>query len=182
MEDLEWIVRTGATDKEAKVRSEVKKLWEIYKAKSPDRVAVYVPCLTRCLGTDFLTHLRYSFTAPMTPVIRRYLNVVAPGVAPTVISNPLARSVSNSRPPPTFKKPKVPAALHSSSTTTSGLTFEESDDGRDEEVEASDDEASEGEDPARSFIVPLSDTSVFDNDEEDESMDGEEVMTYFAGL
>jgi hypothetical protein len=41
MEDLEWIIRTGATDREAKVRGEIKKCWEVYKRVWPERVAQY---------------------------------------------------------------------------------------------------------------------------------------------
>lgn len=39
MEELEWIIRTGATDREAKVRGEIKKCWEVYKDVWPERVA-----------------------------------------------------------------------------------------------------------------------------------------------
>lgn len=38
MEELEWIIRTGATDREAKVRGHIKQCWEIYKTTWPERV------------------------------------------------------------------------------------------------------------------------------------------------
>lgn len=38
MEELEWMIRTGATDREAKVRTEIKKCWEVYKTTWPERV------------------------------------------------------------------------------------------------------------------------------------------------
>lgn len=38
MEELEWIIKTGATDREAKVRGEIKKCWEVYKKVWPERV------------------------------------------------------------------------------------------------------------------------------------------------
>lgn len=38
VEELEWIVRVGATDKEQKVRAEIKKVWEVYKRVWKDRV------------------------------------------------------------------------------------------------------------------------------------------------
>lgn len=38
MEDLEWVIRIGATDREPKVRSEIKKCWEAYKGLWPERV------------------------------------------------------------------------------------------------------------------------------------------------
>ncbi|ORY84633.1 hypothetical protein BCR35DRAFT_259369, partial [Leucosporidium creatinivorum] len=42
MEELEWVIRTGATDREAKVRGEIKKCWEVYKEVWPERVAQWV--------------------------------------------------------------------------------------------------------------------------------------------
>lgn len=39
MDELEWVIRTGATDKEQKVRAEIKKVWERYKREWPERVA-----------------------------------------------------------------------------------------------------------------------------------------------
>lgn len=39
IEDLEWMIKTGATDREPKVRAEMKKCWEAYKTVWPDRVA-----------------------------------------------------------------------------------------------------------------------------------------------
>lgn len=38
--ELEWIIKTGATDREAKVRGEIKKSWEIYKVQWSERVSV----------------------------------------------------------------------------------------------------------------------------------------------
>lgn len=37
--ELEWIIKTGATDREAKVRGEIKKSWEIYKSQWPERIS-----------------------------------------------------------------------------------------------------------------------------------------------
>lgn len=39
MDELEWVIRTGATDKEQKVRAEIKKVWEVYKQEWPERIA-----------------------------------------------------------------------------------------------------------------------------------------------
>ncbi|GAA6015650.1 hypothetical protein JCM11491_007184 [Sporobolomyces phaffii] len=83
VEELEWIIKTAAVDKDVKVRAEAKKCWEVYKREWPERVA--------------------SFTSPMTPTIRRYLNVTANGPS----------AATNSRAPP-VKKPRVPSALSSS--------------------------------------------------------------------
>ncbi|KAK4050626.1 hypothetical protein OIV83_003352 [Microbotryomycetes sp. JL201] len=91
IDDLEWLIKVGATDREPKVRAEMKKCWEVYKITWPERVA--------------------SFTAPMTPVIRRYLNVAAnagAGAAPS--ASAAARSA------PVVKKPRVPSALSSSTS------------------------------------------------------------------
>ncbi|GAA5896002.1 uncharacterized protein JCM6883_001684 [Sporobolomyces salmoneus] len=88
IDELEWIIKTAAVDRDAKVRTEAKKCWEVYKREWPDRVA--------------------SFVSPMTPTIRRYLNVNA--------SAPTASSTSNGSrsQPPVAKKPRVPSALSSS--------------------------------------------------------------------
>ncbi|KDE09841.1 hypothetical protein MVLG_00239 [Microbotryum lychnidis-dioicae p1A1 Lamole] len=77
VEEIEWVIRTGATDREAKVRGEIKKCWEVYKREWPDRVA--------------------QFTAPMTPISRKYLNVTAVGAPSTG--------------QPSGPKPKVPLSL-----------------------------------------------------------------------
>lgn len=37
-EELEWMLKTAATDREAKVREAVKKVWDAYKREFPDRV------------------------------------------------------------------------------------------------------------------------------------------------
>ncbi|GAA5862293.1 hypothetical protein JCM1840_001712 [Sporobolomyces johnsonii] len=91
IEDLEWIIKTGATDREPKVRAEMKKCWQVYQREWPERV--------------------YNFTAPMTPVIRRYLNIT---VAP---SAGLSSSTSSR---PVIKKPRVPASLSSSVSSSTG--------------------------------------------------------------
>lgn len=39
IDELEWIVRVGATDKEVKVRALVKSIWEAYQREWPDRVS-----------------------------------------------------------------------------------------------------------------------------------------------
>lgn len=39
IEDLEWIIKTGAVGREATVRAEMKKCWDVYRREWPDRVA-----------------------------------------------------------------------------------------------------------------------------------------------
>ncbi|KAM0791723.1 hypothetical protein ACM66B_003992 [Microbotryomycetes sp. NB124-2] len=94
IDELEWLIKVGATDREPKVRAEMKKCWEVYKVTWPERVA--------------------SFTAPMTPVIRRYLNVAATASSAAATST----SATATRVAPIAKKPRVPSAL--SSSTSSG--------------------------------------------------------------
>lgn len=39
IDELEWVIKVGATDREPKVRAEIKKCWEVYKSLWPERVA-----------------------------------------------------------------------------------------------------------------------------------------------
>ncbi|GAA5864833.1 hypothetical protein JCM8547_009245 [Rhodosporidiobolus lusitaniae] len=76
MADLEWLIKTGATGREATVRADMKKCWEVYKREWPERVQ--------------------QFTAPMTPTIRKYLKVVdnpggAAPAAPPAAARPAAK-------------------------------------------------------------------------------------------
>ncbi|SCV73472.1 BQ2448_7398 [Microbotryum intermedium] len=86
VEELEWVIRIGATDREPKVRGEIKKCWNVYKREWPERVA--------------------QFTAPMTPISRKYLNVAAVG----------GPSTSHALGP----KPRAPSGLSSSVSASSG--------------------------------------------------------------
>lgn len=45
VEELEWIIKTAAVDRDAKVRAEAKKCWEVYKREWPERVARFVRIL-----------------------------------------------------------------------------------------------------------------------------------------
>ncbi len=38
MDEVEWVLKHAATDREAKARAEAKKVWEIYKQTWPERV------------------------------------------------------------------------------------------------------------------------------------------------
>ncbi|GAA5839331.1 hypothetical protein JCM9279_005908 [Rhodotorula babjevae] len=96
IDDVEWLIKNGATGREASVRAEMKKCWEVYKREWPDRVA--------------------SFTAPMTPTIRKYLKVTdgIPGGA---------SSSAASRPPPRKPAPALgastgPASHHAPTRST----------------------------------------------------------------
>lgn len=40
IDELEWVIKVGATDREPKVRAEIKKCWEVYKSLWPERVAM----------------------------------------------------------------------------------------------------------------------------------------------
>ncbi|KAJ8293745.1 Protein stu-1 [Rhodotorula toruloides] len=88
IEDLEWVIKTGAVGREATVRADMKKCWEVYRREWPDRVA--------------------SFTAPMTPTIRKYLKVdqmhsSAPSTSsapPVRKPNPPPPSATTHAPPP----------------------------------------------------------------------------------
>ncbi|GAA5822442.1 hypothetical protein JCM3770_000271, partial [Rhodotorula araucariae] len=105
VEDLEWLIKTGATGREASVRSDMKKCWEVYKREWPERVP--------------------SFTAPMTPTIRKYLKVTdaLPGATLTAASRPPPRKPATlsastgpsshalSRPAATLAKSHGPPAL-----------------------------------------------------------------------
>ncbi|KAK4054991.1 hypothetical protein OIO90_003332 [Microbotryomycetes sp. JL221] len=95
IEDLEWLIKHGATDRESKVRSEMKKCWDVYRVTWPERVA--------------------SFTAPMTPIIRRYLNVTAPAPGAGMAAGTSSRNAAAT----VVKKPRVPSALSSSATAHS---------------------------------------------------------------
>ncbi|GAA5827362.1 hypothetical protein JCM11251_003780 [Rhodosporidiobolus azoricus] len=90
--DLEWLIKTGATGKEATVRADMKKCWEVYKREWPERVA--------------------SFTAPMTPTIRKYLKV-SDGVASSAPSAPPTRTAA-----PAAKKTHPLATSHGPSSSS----------------------------------------------------------------
>ncbi|KAL8278817.1 hypothetical protein RQP46_008886 [Phenoliferia psychrophenolica] len=91
VDELEWVVKTAATDREPKVRATAKSMWEVYKQVWPERV--------------------YAFTAPMTPVSRRYLNITA-AAAP---SNPAPKPA-----PIPFPKKATHEKSSSSSSSTHG--------------------------------------------------------------
>lgn len=38
MDEVEWLLKHVATDREAKARAEAKKVWEVYKETWPERV------------------------------------------------------------------------------------------------------------------------------------------------
>ncbi|PRQ77736.1 CLASP N terminal-domain containing protein [Rhodotorula toruloides] len=80
IEDLEWVIKTGAVGREVTVRADMKKCWEVYRREWPDRVA--------------------SFTAPMTPTIRKYLKVDQMHTS--------APSASSAHPAPPARKPNPP--------------------------------------------------------------------------
>ncbi|BGP33245.1 hypothetical protein JCM10296v2_005039 [Rhodotorula toruloides] len=80
IEDLEWVIKTGAVGREVTVRADMKKCWEVYRREWPDRVA--------------------SFTAPMTPTIRKYLKVDQMHTS--------APSTSSAHPAPPARKPNPP--------------------------------------------------------------------------
>ncbi|TNY24308.1 clasp N terminal-domain-containing protein [Rhodotorula diobovata] len=50
IDDLEWLIKTGATGREAGVRAEMKKCWEVYKREWPERVASCVLSLPSCVS------------------------------------------------------------------------------------------------------------------------------------
>ncbi|GAA6009998.1 hypothetical protein JCM10207_007512 [Rhodosporidiobolus poonsookiae] len=94
VEDLEWVIKTGATGREVTVRADMKKCWEVYKREWPERVA--------------------SFTAPMTPTIRKYLKI-------TEVAGGASAAPAPSRPPPAKKAHPLststgPSASHSASS------------------------------------------------------------------
>ncbi|KAM0748266.1 hypothetical protein T439DRAFT_349587 [Meredithblackwellia eburnea MCA 4105] len=92
VEDIEWIVRQSVTDRESKVRSGCKKLWEYYRSIWDERVA--------------------GFTAPMTPISRKYLN----------INNSLAASTSHVGPAPAPAPKKQPQPSSSTSTLSTSTS------------------------------------------------------------
>ncbi|GAA5884748.1 hypothetical protein JCM16303_005258 [Sporobolomyces ruberrimus] len=89
VEELEWIIKTAAVDRDAKLSLALVRL-------SADSLSIA------------------SFTSPMTPTIRRYLNVNAGGPSHSTT----ATSATGSRAPP-IKKPRVPSALSSSVSQSS---------------------------------------------------------------
>ncbi|GJN90005.1 hypothetical protein Rhopal_003000-T1 [Rhodotorula paludigena] len=86
MDDLEWLIKTGATGREATVRANMKQCWEVYKREWPERVA--------------------AFTAPMTPTIRKYLKVTD-----AIPGGTSSSSAAASRPPPVRKAPTLSASV-----------------------------------------------------------------------
>lgn len=83
--EIEAAIRTTATDASGDVRKVSRQVFDAYKILLPNRV-------DRCVGDLFFTALIFiinSFTAPMTPTMKKYLNVKA--TAPS--------SAANSRPP-----------------------------------------------------------------------------------
>ncbi|GAA6028827.1 hypothetical protein JCM8097_007414 [Rhodosporidiobolus ruineniae] len=102
IDELEWVIKTGATGREASVRTEMKKCWEVYKREWPDRVA--------------------SFTAPMTPTIRKYLKITEIAGASS------SSSAAPTRAPPAAKKPHPlssstgPASHHAPPTRPLGAS------------------------------------------------------------
>ncbi|BGP25698.1 hypothetical protein Rt10032_c06g2886 [Rhodotorula toruloides] len=94
IEDLEWVIKTGAVGREVTVRADMKKCWEVYRREWPDRVA--------------------SFTAPMTPTIRKYLKVdqMHTAASSTSTAHPAHPARKPNLPPPstiTHAGPPVPA-------------------------------------------------------------------------
>ncbi|GAA6006855.1 uncharacterized protein JCM10292_005475 [Rhodotorula paludigena] len=86
MDDLEWLIKTGATGREATVRANMKQCWEVYKREWPERVA--------------------AFTAPMTPTIRKYLKVTD-----AIPGGTSSSSAAASRPPPVRKAATLSASV-----------------------------------------------------------------------
>lgn len=69
LEELEWCIRTGATDKEVKVRAVIKSVWDVYSREWPERVAMYV-LLVYFFFSDlqrFSTHPLLSIPAARLP-------------------------------------------------------------------------------------------------------------------
>ena len=48
VEEIEWVVRIAATDKEVKVRALVKVIWELYQQEWPERVSKFVLSPSLC--------------------------------------------------------------------------------------------------------------------------------------
>lgn len=42
LDEVEWIIRIAATDREVKVRAVIKSVWDIYRIQWPERVSSYV--------------------------------------------------------------------------------------------------------------------------------------------
>ncbi|GAA5987319.1 hypothetical protein JCM10908_001907 [Rhodotorula pacifica] len=97
IDELEWVIKTGATGREPSVRSDMKKCWEVYKREWPERV--------------------HAFTAPMSPTTRKYLKV---DVLSSSSSGPSSTSAAPHHPPPAMAAPSVRRAAahppHPSST------------------------------------------------------------------
>lgn len=45
LDELEWCIRTGATDKEVKVRAITKSVWDVYIREWPERIPSFVPLM-----------------------------------------------------------------------------------------------------------------------------------------
>ncbi|KAK4703699.1 hypothetical protein P7C70_g2521, partial [Phenoliferia sp. Uapishka_3] len=107
LDEIEWVVKSAATDREPKVRAMAKSVWEVYKNVWPERV--------------------YNFTAPLTPVSRRYLNITnGPPVGAPLIKPQHATSAppaKKANPPITRAAPTASRSVLSASTSALPSTY-----------------------------------------------------------
>jgi hypothetical protein len=118
LDELEWCIRTGATDKEVKVRAVIKSIWDTYSREWPERVTSFV-----ALSISITQHFRltlhficgdpFRFTGPLTPVTKKYLHIT------NSLSSGTSTSLSTSTNRVPIKRPKAPSPTRGAPATTS---------------------------------------------------------------
>ena len=71
--EIEHLIKCAATDANPDIRKLGKKMYDAYKVLLPERVERCVSNSRMLLGVS--SNGSYSFTAPLTPTIRKYLNI-----------------------------------------------------------------------------------------------------------
>jgi len=101
--DVEAVIRSTATDAQADIRAIGRKLFDAYKLLLPGRVERSAPC-SGSLQLPRILNLGHSFTAPLTPTIKKYLDI----------------KTSDARSRPTLPRLTPTLELKSNSSSTSG--------------------------------------------------------------
>lgn len=115
MSEVEDAMRKMATERDAEVRKIAKGMWEVYMELYEERVGRSVMGVTRdfpdkvCLDADLVWDgAGGSFTNPLTPTTRRYLNIKPSAGGPPPKMHPLSQSTN-------VAGPRLPSAAASGS-------------------------------------------------------------------
>lgn len=108
LEDVEKCIRIGAADKDTEVRRAAKRCWDIYRATWPQRASEWVhqgssaSVGRTCLEFGLIRSLPLSarsccrFSAPLTPITRRNLELPPPGQTSAAYSSQQQAHLSRS--------------------------------------------------------------------------------------